>query len=234
MVDINKWLCIVHIYNSSTTVSLHRSVHEKDFNGVGPPRSFVDSDTWKKSFKQRTRSVGLKAALARTSIAFSDSAVEGIHVIWREEEERGSTEKYHNVANHGGWGWVAGCIRDAAGGFSTAPCALQLAPSNSATCYPAMRSATSSCYPHSHVGSHSQTPERKWSELPGNWHPYVPRAVRAAGRAMHAEWHIPSMKHIIPNVYWTVHHCNSWRMKDQLDDTCYFISLIMCSTCFGH
>ena len=24
------------------------------------------------------------------------------------------------------------------------------------------------------------------------------------------------------NVYWTVHHCNSWRMKDQLDVTCYF------------
>ena len=32
------------------------------------------------------------------------------------------------------------------------------------------------------------------------------------------------------NVYWTVHHCNSWRMKDQIDVTCYFISLIMCST----
>ena len=32
------------------------------------------------------------------------------------------------------------------------------------------------------------------------------------------------------NVYWTVHRCNSWRMKDQLDVTCYFISLIMCST----
>ena len=28
--------------------------------------------------------------------------------------------------------------------------------------------------------------------------------------------------------------CNSWRMKDQLDVTCYFISLLMCSTCFGH
>jgi hypothetical protein len=30
--------------------------------------------------------------------------------------------------------------------------------------------------------------------------------------------------------------CNSisWRMKDQLDVTCHFISLIMCSTCFGH
>ena len=36
------------------------------------------------------------------------------------------------------------------------------------------------------------------------------------------------------NVYWTVHHCNRWRMKDQLDVTCYFISLLMCSTCFGH
>ena len=36
------------------------------------------------------------------------------------------------------------------------------------------------------------------------------------------------------NVYWTVHHCISWRMKNQLDVTCYFISLIMRSTCFGH
>ena len=29
-------------------------------------------------------------------------------------------------------------------------------------------------------------------------------------------------------------HFNSWRMKDQLDVTCYFISLLMCSTYFGH
>ena len=27
---------------------------------------------------------------------------------------------------------------------------------------------------------------------------------------------------------------NSCRIKDQLDVTCYFISLHMCSTCFGH
>ena len=27
---------------------------------------------------------------------------------------------------------------------------------------------------------------------------------------------------------------NGWQMKDQLDVTCYFISLIMRSTCFGH
>ena len=27
---------------------------------------------------------------------------------------------------------------------------------------------------------------------------------------------------------------NSWRRKDQLDVTSYFISLLMCSTCFGH
>ena len=40
---------------------------------------------------------------------------------------------------------------------------------------------------------------------------------------------------------WELHWCqldemlwDNWRMKDQLDDTCYFISLIMCSTCFGH
>ena len=47
------------------------------------------------------------------------------------------------------------------------------------------------------------------------------------------EW-LPQRTRKESNVYWTVHHCNSWRMKDQLDVTCYFISLIMCSTCFGH
>jgi len=31
-----------------------------------------------------------------------------------------------------------------------------------------------------------------------------------------------------------VHHCNNWRIKDQLDVTCYFTSLLMYSTCFGH
>ena len=35
-------------------------------------------------------------------------------------------------------------------------------------------------------------------------------------------------------VYWTVHHCDSWRIKDQLNCTCYFISLLMCSTYFRH
>jgi len=30
---------------------------------------------------------------------------------------------------------------------------------------------------------------------------------------------------------WILH---SWRIKDKLDVTCYFISLLMCSTCFGH
>jgi len=33
-------------------------------------------------------------------------------------------------------------------------------------------------------------------------------------------------------VYWTVHHCDSWRIKGQLDVTCYFISLV-CSTDFN-
>ena len=37
-----------------------------------------------------------------------------------------------------------------------------------------------------------------------------------------------------PNVYWTVHHCKSWGMKNQLDVPRYFILLIMRSTCFGH
>ena len=31
-----------------------------------------------------------------------------------------------------------------------------------------------------------------------------------------------------------MNRCVSWRIKDQLDATCYFISLLMCSTCFGH
>ena len=46
-------------------------------------------------------------------------------------------------------------------------------------------------------------------------------------------WNVsePSME---SNVYWTVHHCDSWWMKDQLEVTCYFISLLKCSTCFGH
>ena len=35
-------------------------------------------------------------------------------------------------------------------------------------------------------------------------------------------------------VYWTVHLRDSWRIKDQLDVTCCFISLLMCSACFGH
>ena len=26
----------------------------------------------------------------------------------------------------------------------------------------------------------------------------------------------------VSNVYWTVHHCNSWGIKNQLDVTCYF------------
>ena len=32
----------------------------------------------------------------------------------------------------------------------------------------------------------------------------------------------------------SVHYSRRWRMKDQLDVICYFISLIMRSTCFGH
>ena len=36
------------------------------------------------------------------------------------------------------------------------------------------------------------------------------------------------------DVHWTVHHCDSWRIKNQLDATCYFILLLIDSTCFGH
>ena len=35
-------------------------------------------------------------------------------------------------------------------------------------------------------------------------------------------------------VCWTVHHCDNWRIKNQLDATCYFIVLLIGSICFGH
>ena len=35
-------------------------------------------------------------------------------------------------------------------------------------------------------------------------------------------------------ILWKLRISDSWRMKDQLDVPCYFISLLMCSTCFGH
>jgi len=49
-------------------------------------------------------------------------------------------------------------------------------------------------------------------------------------------FYLKVMKQLVPKsyVYWTVHHCDSWRIRDKLDVTCYFISLLMCSTCFGH
>jgi len=36
------------------------------------------------------------------------------------------------------------------------------------------------------------------------------------------------------DVCWTVHHCDNWRIRDQLDATFYFIALPIGSTCFGH
>ena len=47
-------------------------------------------------------------------------------------------------------------------------------------------------------------------------------------------WKSDILNFRIAYVYGTVHHCDSWRIKDQLDVTCYFISLLMCSACFGH
>jgi len=44
----------------------------------------------------------------------------------------------------------------------------------------------------------------------------------------------PKERSVTSSVYWAVRHCDSWGIKDQLDVTCYFISLLMCSTCFGH
>ena len=43
-----------------------------------------------------------------------------------------------------------------------------------------------------------------------------------------------SAKERIPTeVTRAVNSGSGWRIKDQLDVTCYFISLLMCSTCFG-
>ena len=36
------------------------------------------------------------------------------------------------------------------------------------------------------------------------------------------------------DVYWTVHHCDNWRIKTQLDATWYFIVLLIGCTCFEH
>jgi len=45
-------------------------------------------------------------------------------------------------------------------------------------------------------------------------------------------WHQP--KYCTTDVYWTVHHCDNWRIKNQLDATYYFIVLLISSTCFWH
>ena len=36
------------------------------------------------------------------------------------------------------------------------------------------------------------------------------------------------------DICWTVHHCDNWRIKNQIDVTYYFILLLIGSTCFGH
>ena len=41
-------------------------------------------------------------------------------------------------------------------------------------------------------------------------------------------------ENIKSDVYWTVHHCDNWRIKNQIDATYYFIVLLIGSTCFGH
>ena len=38
---------------------------------------------------------------------------------------------------------------------------------------------------------------------------------------------LQAQTHLLSYVYRKVHHCNSWRVKDQLDVTCYFFSLLM-------
>ena len=73
----------------------------------------------------------------------------------------------------------------------------------------------------------------RWTTVTVLWGGELP-CLHSFGRTVLALPFTNKNKLYPSNVYWTVHHCNSWRMKDQLDVTCYFISLIMCSTCFGH
>ena len=39
---------------------------------------------------------------------------------------------------------------------------------------------------------------------------------------------------ILTDVYWTMHLRDNWRIKHRLDATCYFIVLLIGSTCIGH
>ena len=85
-------------------------------------------------------------------------------------------------------------------------------------------------------------PQRRWcvvlTTLPPScaecleiWVPQTPGTVRAVMGLLYFYQVCTRGYHLVvqrANVYW------SWRMKDQLDVTCYFISLLMCSTCFGH
>ena len=41
-------------------------------------------------------------------------------------------------------------------------------------------------------------------------------------------------RHDESDVYWTVHHCDNWRIKNQLDATWYCIVHLIGSTCFKH
>ena len=52
-------------------------------------------------------------------------------------------------------------------------------------------------------------------------------------RSLFMLWHLFS-QNVALNGLLAKNLANSWQMKDQLDVTCYFISLIMCSTCFRH
>ena len=47
------------------------------------------------------------------------------------------------------------------------------------------------------------------------------------------QWHEQQTKAEF-DVCWTVHHCDNWRTKNQLDATYYFIVLLIGSTCFRH
>ena len=78
----------------------------------------------------------------------------------------------------------------------------------------------------------------KYNICAGKWHPMlllIIYSTTAQTRTLNiSRTSNAKIGNSIFYVYWTVHHCDSWRIKEQLDVTCYFTSLLMCSTCFGH
>jgi len=70
---------------------------------------------------------------------------------------------------------------------------------------------------------------RRFSRKSPVFHTFISRYLDQIPNKSGNEWDITDWNSLTPiNKVWI------WRIKDQLDVTCYFSSLFMCSTCFGH